>query len=138
MKQERKNIYWLILVQAIGLALVSLLVAGIATPRTAMSVLLGGTCCLLPTFYFAHQLFRHMGARAAYLTVQTLYVGELIKLVFTGCLCVFVFKFISIHPLAFFLGFLATQFMFWCAPAVYPLIYLLIYKRRTQSARGVA
>jgi F0F1-type ATP synthase assembly protein I len=130
MKQERKNIYRLILVQVIGLTLVSLLVAGITTPHTAISVLLGGTCCLLPTFYFAHQLFRQMGARAAYLTVQTLYVGELVKLVFMGCLCIFVFKFIPIHPLAFFLGFLATQFMFWCAPA--------IYKLRAQSVRGTA
>jgi F0F1-type ATP synthase assembly protein I len=131
MKQERKNIYRLILVQAIGLVLVSLLIAGIATPRTAVSVLLGGSCCLLPTFYFAYQLFRHARARAAYQAVQTLYIGELVKLIFMGCLCVFVFKFIPINPLAFFIGFLATQFMFWCAPVIYRL-------RRTVITGGIA
>lgn len=129
MKQERKNIYRLILVQAVGLALVSLSVSVFATPHMAVSILLGGTCCLLPTFYFAYQLFRHASARAAYQAVQTLYVGELVKLVFTGCLCIFVFKFIPINPLAFFVGFLATQFMFWCAPAIYRL-------RRTAVAGG--
>ena len=131
MKQERKNIYRLMLVQAVGLVLVSLLVAGFTTPHLAISLLLGGCCCLIPTFYFAYQLFRHARARAAYQAVQTLYVGELVKLVFTGCLCVFVFKFIPINPLAFFVGFLATQFMFWCAPVIYRL-------RRTVTAGGIA
>jgi ATP synthase protein I len=131
MKQERKHIYQLMLVQALGLILVSLCVAQFATLHAAFSVLLGGACCLIPTAYFAHQLFRYRGARSARLTVQTLYVGELIKLVFTATLCVFVFKFIPIHPLAFFCGFLATQFMFWCAPAVYKL-------RTIQSVGGAA
>lgn len=119
MKQERQHIYRLILLQTIALLAISLFVAGIANSHTAISVWLGGCCCLIPTFYFAHQFFRHLGARHARQTMQIFYVGEVIKLIFTGCLCVFVFKFIPIQPLAFFIGFITTQFMFWCAPIVY-------------------
>jgi ATP synthase protein I len=131
MKQERQQIYKIISIQTISLILLSLIVVVVGSLSAAYSVLLGGICCVLPSLYFAFQLFRNNGARAAYLTVQTLYVGEIIKLLFTGCLCVFVFKFIPIQPLAFFCGFLATQFIFWCAPAVYRF-------RSSMPRRGIA
>lgn len=128
MKQERQAIYRLILAQAMGLALVTLLVSVLFSFIAAKSVLLGGLCCLLPTIYFARVFFRHTGARQARLTVTMFYLGEVIKLVFMGCLCIVVFKLFTIQPVAFCMGFLFVQFMFWLAP--------FFYRTRRQSIIG--
>ena len=73
---------------------------------------------MLPGIYFAHKLFKYVGARMAKQAIGAFYFGEVIKLVMVAVLSVLVFKFIPILPMSFFAGFIVAQLAFWIAPNV--------------------
>ena len=115
--QERKNAYKLIAIQALIVIILSLLFLFISF-QSAFSLFLGGFCCLLPSFYFAHKLFKYLGARMAKVAIRAFYLGEVIKLLMFAGLSILVFKFIPIYPLSFFIGFFVAQIAFWIAPNI--------------------
>ena len=115
MQQERNYVFKLIAIQAAIIMILSLAFL-LVSVKAAYSVFLGGLCCVLPSIYFAHKLFRCMGARMAGKAVRAFYFGELIKLFMIALLSILVFKFITINPLAYFIGFILAQLAFWIAP----------------------
>ena len=82
----------------------------------AKSAALGGLVHVLPSWLFAHKLFRYAGAQQAKQILKSLYLGEAIKLILTLVLFAMVFIYIKIDAVAFFLTFLLIQTVFWIAP----------------------
>lgn len=93
----------------VGQCLLLLVVSATATlyrQDVAVSLLLGGIIHLLPTIYFARQVFRFSGARAAHRVAQSFYRGELGKFLLTGLGFALVFTLVeSLNPLALFVGY---------------------------------
>lgn len=114
-KRERHNAYKLVLTQAIVVCVASALFM-LFSVKMGYSLLLGGLCCVLPSFYFAHKFFRYFGAQMTKQILRTFYLSEIVKLVMIGMLSILVFKFVPILPLYFFIGFIFAQFSFWLAP----------------------
>jgi ATP synthase protein I len=85
---------------------------------TALSALLGGAISFLGNLFFVFAAFRHGGARKAQSIAVSLFVGELGKLliVVTGFALVFILTVLPALPL--FVGFVATQSVFWFAPLI--------------------
>lgn len=117
MHAERRNAFKLIGIQTIIVAILSALFL-FSSIKSAYSVLLGGFCCILPSIYFAHKLFKYVGARMAKKAIAAFYLGEVIKLFMVGALSILVFKFVPIIPMSYFIGFIVAQIAFWIAPNV--------------------
>lgn len=117
MQAERKNALKLVVIQAIVVVLLAFLFL-FSSYKAAYSVFLGGFCCVIPSIYFAHNLFKYVGARMAKRAMMAFYFGEIIKLVMIAILSLLVFKFIAIQPISFFVGFIVAQFAFWLAPNI--------------------
>lgn len=129
MKNERQNALKLVAIQALVVVLLSLLFL-ISSTKSAYSVLLGGFCSVIPSIYFAHKLFKYVGARMAKRAIGAFYLGEVVKLAMIAVLSILVFKFIPIAPMSFFAGFIVAQLAFWIAPNI-------IVMRQARVAGGV-
>lgn len=81
--------------------------------ESALSVLLGGMVCIIPTLIFALLFFKHSGASAARKIVNNFYVGEALKIVFTVFLFILVFQWQKVHAGALFTGFIIAQLIYW-------------------------
>ena len=115
MHRERANAYKLVIIQAL-IVIVITAIFTLSSFKAAYSVSLGGACCVVPSLYFAHKLFRYVTQTMNPKAMRAFYRGEVIKLVLIGVLSVLVFKFIPILPLNFFIGFVVAQFAFWIVP----------------------
>ncbi len=74
--------------------------------EVGVSLLLGGFIHLLPAVYFARQVFKFSGARAAHRVAQSFYRGELGKYVLTALGFALVFTMVeNLNPLALFTGY---------------------------------
>ncbi|GLK59311.1 F0F1 ATP synthase subunit I [Azotobacter vinelandii] len=71
------------------------------------SALLGSLIAWLANLYFAHRAFRYFGARSARAVVQSLWSGEMGKMILTAALFALVFVGVRpLEPLALFGGYL--------------------------------
>jgi ATP synthase protein I len=76
----------------------------------AWSAALGGLISIVPSAYFAHQVFRQAGARAIEKVVRNAYQGELVKLVMMGASFALVFALVeTLRVSAVFGGFLVVH-----------------------------
>jgi ATP synthase protein I len=72
----------------------------------ALSLLLGGLIHLLPSIYFARQVFKFSGASAAHRVTQSFYRGEMGKFILTATGFALVFSLVErLSPAALFAGF---------------------------------
>ena len=72
----------------------------------ALSLLLGGLIQLLPSIYFARQVYKFSGASAAHRVTQSFYRGEMGKFILTAIGFALVFSLVeSLSPPAIFAGF---------------------------------
>ncbi|RTE86812.1 F0F1 ATP synthase subunit I [Lysobacter sp. N42] len=105
-----------LLVQAIAAAiLVALmgLIFGIEGAKTAFA----GACIgLIPNMIFAHYMFRFGGARAASQVVQSFYLGEMLKMLFTIVLFVIAFVILNGPWFPLFAVFIAITVLQWITP----------------------
>ena len=86
--------------------------------REALSALLGGAACVLPSLYFARRLFATTSARDAKKIVKAFYLGEIVKLALSAVLVVLIVMFIPVVILPLITGFIGAQLGFWLAPLV--------------------
>ncbi|GJM06518.1 MAG: ATP synthase subunit I [marine bacterium B5-7] len=87
----------------------------------ALSTGLGGLVCTLPNAIFTWRVFVTQGARQAQQVLRNLFLGEAIKWLLTIGLLIVVFKMLSPQPLAFFIGFVSCQSVFWFAAPLFKL-----------------
>lgn len=88
--------------------MLGLIVSGLFWFRTsheAFSALWGGLVAILPELVFAVILFRHRGARAARKIVNSFYLGEGVKIVFSVGLFALVFGCFQVEPVVFFISY---------------------------------
>jgi ATP synthase protein I len=100
----------IIAVQFISLFVLSLLIFLLLGWYSGYSALLGGLISAIPNAWFVRKFFRHRGARATGIIVQTFYVGKAVTLIGAGL--GFVLAFVYVEPLnavALFLGFTLTH-----------------------------
>jgi ATP synthase protein I len=72
----------------------------------AVSLFLGGLIHLIPNMFFARQVFRFSGAKAAHRVTQAFYRGELGKFILTATGFALVFSLVkTVNPAALFAGF---------------------------------
>lgn len=113
----RQTAYRLVGLQALVVLLIAAgwLFGGL---REALSALLGGAACVLPSLYFARRFFATTSAREAKQIIKAFYLGEVIKLALSAILVVLIVMFIPVVILPFITGFVGAQFGFWLAPMV--------------------
>jgi F0F1-type ATP synthase assembly protein I len=85
---------------------------------SAVSALFGGAISLLGNAFFVWASFRHGGASRAKSIAYSLFIGEVGKLliIITGFALVFILTLLPALPL--FVGFIATQAVFWFVPFI--------------------
>ncbi|MEE4464977.1 F0F1 ATP synthase subunit I [Azotobacter chroococcum] len=104
---HRLPVFRVLVVQALT-GLVTAFACGVFWGLVAgYSALLGGLIAWLANLYFAHKAFRYFGARSAKAVVQSLWSGEMGKLILTAALFALVFVGVQpLEPLALFGGYL--------------------------------
>jgi ATP synthase protein I len=118
-KQGVEGAARLIRAQLLTVLVMSITVILTSGLHSGASVFLGGLVSVLPTAYFAKIAFRYNGACAAQQIVNCFYKGEAIKMLLTFSLFALIFKTLNIVPLAFIVGFIVAQMMFWFAPLIF-------------------
>ena len=82
----------------------------------ALSALLGGAACVIPSLYFARRFFATTSAREARKIITAFYLGELVKLALSGVMVVLIIMLIPVAIVPVITGFVGAQFGFWLAP----------------------
>jgi ATP synthase protein I len=106
----------IVMAQIAIVVIFALIAWGAYSAETALSVILGGLACVLPSAYFARRFFFSTDARAAKQIIRSFYIGEMIKLLLTGILVIVFVRYFPVSLLPFFVGFAGAQFGFWLAP----------------------
>lgn len=109
------RLFW---VQLLATLVVSVIGLAMINKQASLSIIIGGLISILPNAYFARMLFRYSGAIVAQKIVKSFYQGEAMKLLLTFSLFALVFKTFNVVPLAFMVGFMVAQLMFWFAPLI--------------------
>ncbi len=84
----------------------------------AKSLLLGGLICILPGWYFIDRVFRITGAQNTAKIVKRFYHSEVIKILLSIGLFIVAIRYVTLIPLAFFIGFIVAQLVYWVAPLI--------------------
>lgn len=115
-KRKKHGLTRLWLIQLGVVVVFALLCVVFYTSKAAVSVLLGGAVCIIPNIYFASNLFKYHGAKAAKQIVNSFYKGEALKIVMSIFLFTLVFVLCTIDPLVFFAAYIAVQITHWLTP----------------------
>ena len=100
-----QRIGWLILL----IICMSIVLLYLFSVNKGVSFGLGAGLSLFPTLLFGQIFFKSKGVRVAKKIINTLYVGELVKMLATMILLVLLFQWRALAPLFLFLGFIITQ-----------------------------
>lgn len=114
-KQLFSTVRWILAVQLLVIALVSLSMLALVDWPAAKSALLGGMAAFIPNVYFAVKFGRTDEARTAQDVVGAFYLGETIKLITTAVLFGLIFQLPDIRFLPLFAGFVPVLAVFWFA-----------------------
>jgi ATP synthase protein I len=79
------------------------------------SVLLGGFCQWLPSYYFTYRVFMN-NAKDAKMILRSFYIGEGNKIMLAAILLIGAFKFGHVNGAYLLVAFIMTQQLFWLAP----------------------
>lgn len=110
-KQLYRIIYWQLAI-VLGLASVFLLITNI---QKGFSVALGGLAYWIPTVIFLLWVSRYAGARAMIKFILAFFVGEMIKLILSGALFLFMIKYFSMNLFYGLLGLITAIVGYWVA-----------------------
>ncbi len=114
---QRPRFARLLLAQSATVLVVVALAAIGGGVSAAVSALLGGLVCLLPSGYFAWRAFRYQGARFARDIVKSFYRAEAGKFGLTAALFTLVFVTVPPSNPAYFFGtYVVTLFAQWLGP----------------------
>lgn len=114
-RSARSVAYRLVGLQGLVVILIAMGFA-ISGKAAALSALCGGVACVLPSFYFARNLFATTSARAVKKIIKRFFLGELFKLAFSVTLMILMVRFLPVLLLPLLVGFVGAQFGFWLAP----------------------
>ncbi|MBF8223602.1 MULTISPECIES: ATP synthase subunit I [Halomonadaceae] len=116
-RRRRLDFRRLLLAQLLATLVLMALAATRAGGEGAISALLGGMVCLLPSLYFFWRGLRVRGGRHARVSVMNLYQAAMGKFGLTVALFVIVFVTVPPSNPAFFFGaYVAAQLAHWLTP----------------------
>lgn len=98
--------------------IVATLCALIYDTNAAISAVLGGLVCIIPNAYFANNVFKYQGARAAKQIVNSFFKGEALKLITSILLFTAVFVLYRVNPIAFFVSYIMVLMTHWITPLI--------------------
>lgn len=114
---------WAILIQLISLMLIISVGWILGDTIIAGSLGLGGALCLIPNWFLYRSVFKYEGAPQAKAIVKGLYVGEMLKIILTFCLFVFVLRYILWASMLYvFIGYVVVQLTFLVSPLYFGII----------------
>lgn len=96
--------------------IVATLCALMYNTNAAISAMLGGLVCIIPNAYFASNVFKYQGARAAKQIVNSFFKGEALKLITSMLLFTAVFVLYRVNPIAFFVSYIMVLMTHWITP----------------------
>lgn len=96
--------------------IVATLCALMYNTNAAISAMLGGLVCIIPNAYFARNVFKYQGARAAKQIVNSFFKGEALKLITSMILFTAVFVLYRVNPIAFFVSYIMVLMTHWVTP----------------------
>jgi F0F1-type ATP synthase assembly protein I len=86
------------------------------------SLAIGAGICFIANLCLYKSVFRHKGAPQAKAIVRGLYVGEMLKIILTFSLFLFVLRYmIWVSMLYLFVGYIVLQLTFWVVPVFFGL-----------------
>ena len=117
--QARVSARKLLLCQFIAALIVAILFAYFQGSLAAVAAANGGMICVLANAYFSRQAFSVAGAQAAKQIVRAFYMAQLGKIVITVVLFVLALWVGKLPVFPLFIGYVAAQLAFWCAPWIF-------------------
>ena len=120
-KTVRADYKRFIRVAVVQLVFVSLVALGwvIFSTGSLVSSIMGGAVAIFPGLLFAWIFFRSSRSSDPKKTVRAFYLGEILKMVLTVGLAVFVFATLAVQLLPFLSGWGAAILGLWSAPKVF-------------------
>lgn len=115
--QARRMAYSIVIWQAVTTVVVALASWMIAGGLAALSALVGGGMGTLGSLALAVLAFRPSAVRDPMSAVRAFFVGEAAKLVTVVVLFIVVLRTMKVSPLAMFVAYVATFFVYWVALA---------------------
>ncbi|HUL18328.1 MAG TPA: ATP synthase subunit I [Steroidobacteraceae bacterium] len=113
--QARRLAFGVVLGQAIVSGIAALCAGALAGRVAALSALIGGGIATAGSLAMAGLVFGSAANGGAQRVVSAFYVGEAVKLAVVTVLFVVVLKAMTVAPLAMFVGFAVTFFVYWIA-----------------------
>lgn len=105
--------YHLVFMQLAGVLIIALLALLIAGQQSGFSVLAGGVAYGLLNLIFVALVFQYVGAQQAAQFMAAFFIGEMLKLVFSGILIVIIVKYLPVSLLSVLIGFIGAIVSFW-------------------------
>ena len=100
--------------QMLIIMLTTLIVAIILGLDKAYSSALGGFAAFLPNLYFGIRVYKSAGQQSKKI-LNSFYIGEAGKLLFTGLLFVLIFQFPNVEIVPVLIGYILALSVFWFA-----------------------
>ena len=83
----------------------------------ALSAFLGGLACVVPSMYFARQIFTKRRIAAAHALLRSVYIAEFIKVgLAIALLAVVLINYKEVHPIILFVTYFITHSCVWAVP----------------------
>jgi ATP synthase protein I len=114
-KRVQGQAYRLVYRQLGGVAILALAATLFYSYWTGLSVLAGGLAYGLPNLLFVWRVFRYSGAQEMTRFVVAFFFGEMLKLVLSGILIIFIVKYLPVSLSSVLVGFVGAIISFWIA-----------------------
>lgn len=105
--------YRIVLLQLLGVVMLSLVTLLIKGAHASFSVLMGGLAYGLPNLYFVFRVFRYAGAHQMTAFITAFFLGEAIKLILSAVLFLVIVKYLPVSLLSTLVGFVGAIVAFW-------------------------
>jgi len=110
--------YKIVMLQLLGVILLSLASIAFGSLNAGFSVMAGGLAYVLPNILFVWRVFRFGGAQQMTQFVAAFFIGEMIKLFLSAILFLIIVKYLPVSLLSVLVGFIGAIISFWIACAV--------------------
>lgn len=109
----QREAYSLVLKQLAGIFICAAIALLLNGKTSAYSVIAGGMAYGLPNLFFVWLVFRFTSAQQMHQFLAAFFLGETLKLIFSGILFLLIVKYLSVSLLSVLVGFVCAIVSFW-------------------------
>jgi ATP synthase protein I len=114
-KKIQREAYQIVFWQLVGVLILALLALLIRGLTSGLSVLAGGLSYGVVNLIFVWRVFRFAGAHEMAQFVMAFFFGEMLKLILSAILFLFIVKYLPVGLLSVLIGFIGAIVSFWIA-----------------------